>query len=137
MTTMTATAPRNTLARRADTIDRTIDAGTATIDPVPVAVDPIVAAGVVTVQADIVFGAIDAYRELADTNADEGTPRYDALVREANDVFRFAFECLRLRLGFRAIYVATPLDPRDPSVPDITDLVVDEIHRLQRHSNAA
>jgi hypothetical protein len=84
----------------------------------------------VCVRIDEVFHHISAYRALIDAEVEAEGLLARSLIAQANAVFNQAFVNLEKRHGFSKVFVDAPVGARN--IDDITGLVIQEVHALQR-----
>lgn len=87
----------------------------------------------VSVKIDEVFENINAYRALIEAEISQEGLLARSLISQANAIFNQAFVTLEKAHGFAKVYVDVPVG--EHLSEDITDIVIDEVIRLQNILN--
>lgn len=90
----------------------------------------------VSVRIDDVFHAINAYRAFVDAGVPNTGMLARSLIAQANAIFSQALVNLESRFGFSRVFHA-PLVHGQTGATDITDIVIEEVDRLQNILKAA
>lgn len=84
----------------------------------------------VQVRVDEVFSHINAYRAIVEAGVAQDGMLARSLIQQANAVFNDAFANLERQMGFRRVFVDSPVGNKS-NITDITEWVINEVESLQ------